>query len=145
MPYRDLSHSELLVECLSARCSTEELLKCLHLILRTALLQHSVSVATAFLTVHRVLLEHGVEHVGRVDLTGQVAVVSGVVATDQMAKGRLAVTPVIALAEFLRPVKLADILAKLIVGLGRIESLDCIMRRAFMHCHIEDASAIVLG
>lgn len=43
------------------------------------------------LPVHGVLGEDGVEHVGAVDLAGEVAVVAGVVAAEEVAEGGLAV------------------------------------------------------
>ena len=48
-------------------------------------------VPPALRAVHGILGEDGVEHVGAVDLAGEVAVVAGVVAAEEVAEGRLAV------------------------------------------------------
>lgn len=63
----------------------------LHLVLAAPLLEHLVPVAPALDPVHGVPREDGVEHVGAVDLAGEVAVVAGVVAAEEVAKGGLAV------------------------------------------------------
>ena len=63
-----LGQSQLLVEGVGARLAAQELGQRLHLVLAATLLQHLVAVAAAMGLVHGVVLEHGVEHVGGVDL-----------------------------------------------------------------------------
>ncbi len=48
----------------------------------------------ALLMIHGIWCEDSVEHVSRVDLGRQVAVVTGVVASDQVAEGGLSIAPV---------------------------------------------------
>ena len=50
-----------------------------------------MAVTAALDGIHGVGGEDGVEHVGAVDLAGEVAVVAGVVAAEEVAEGRLAV------------------------------------------------------
>ena len=50
-----------------------------------------MSIPPALFPVHGIFGEDGVEHVGAVDLAGEVAVVAGVVAAEEVAEGCLAV------------------------------------------------------
>lgn len=68
---------QLLIKRLRIRLSSQKLDQCLHLILTASLLQHRMSIPSPFLSVHRICLEYAVEHVGAVDLGGEVAVVAG--------------------------------------------------------------------
>lgn len=63
-----LVQAQLLVEGLSTWASAEEVFKRLHLILSTTTFKDGMSVTSAFLAVHGVLLKDSVEHVSRVDL-----------------------------------------------------------------------------
>lgn len=63
-----LTQAELLVESLSARLATQEILECLHLVLAAAALEDGVTVPAALLCVHGILLKDGVEHVCGVHL-----------------------------------------------------------------------------
>lgn len=50
-----------------------------------------MSVPPSFFPVHGIFSEDGVENVGAVDLAGEVTVVAGVVAAEEVAEGCLAV------------------------------------------------------
>src|ERR1700709_1104845 len=93
----------------------------------------------ALLAVHWILLEHCVEHVRTVNLTGQVAIVPGIVAADQVPEGSLTMTPAVAFAKGFRAVELADLVAQSIVDDGPGQLLASIMRRGFVDGHVEDA------
>ena len=82
---------QLAIKRIPIRFPAQKPLQRLHLVLAAALLQHQVPVPAALLPVHGVLGEDGVEHVGAVDLAGEVAVVAGVVAAEEVAEGGLAV------------------------------------------------------
>ena len=73
---RPLRKAQLLIKRVRLGFPAEEVNQCLHLILAAALLEHRVSISSSFLGVHRVLLEDAVEHVGAVDLGGEVAVIA---------------------------------------------------------------------
>jgi hypothetical protein len=83
VPVKTLHHpstlfrdSELLVKGLGARLAPKELLQKIHFLARATAFKHRVAVAAAFLGAHGVGLEDSVEHVGRVDLRREVAVVT---------------------------------------------------------------------
>lgn len=52
-----------------------------------------MTVATSFLAIHGVLLEHTIEHVGAVDLAGQITIVAGIVTTNEVTERSLTMTP----------------------------------------------------
>ena len=133
-----LAQAQLLVEGFRGGLATKEVLKRLHLILSTATFKNSMSVTSTFLAVHRVLLKDGVEHIGRVDLRREVAVVASIVASDQVTKSGLTITPVKAFTQRLRPIERTDVLAEAVVKLAHLEILDLIVGLAFVHSHIED-------
>ncbi len=58
-------------------------------------------VPAALRAVHGVLGEDAVEHVGAVDLAGEVAVVARVVAAEEVAEGRLPVAWMVLVGGFL--------------------------------------------
>lgn len=60
--------AQLPVKSLGTRFPAQEILERLHLILAAAALEHGVAISAAFLGVHGVFGEDGVEHVGAVDL-----------------------------------------------------------------------------
>ncbi|KAI6876466.1 hypothetical protein KC338_g223 [Hortaea werneckii] len=104
-----------------------ELLQSLHLILTSTLLEHCMSIPSAFLAIHRILLEHAVEHIRTVDLTGKVAIVSGIVTTDQVSESRLAISPVVTVAKRFRSIQFADLVAQGVVGClvdGHVEDAE---------------------
>ncbi len=82
---------QLPIKRIPIRFAPQEPLQRLHLILTAPLLQHHVPVPPAFLAIHGIRRKDRVEHVGAVDLAGEVAVVAGVVAAEEVAEGRLAV------------------------------------------------------
>lgn len=88
------SQAQLAVEGLGARLPAQELLQNGHLIAAATPLKNGVAVPSTLLAVHRVLLEHGVEHVGAVNLRRQVTVVTGIVTTHEVTKRSLTITPV---------------------------------------------------
>lgn len=110
-----LAQPQLSIESLGTRLSTQKVLKRLHFILRTTPFEHSMSVTSTFLAIHRILLKDSVEHIRRVDLRGQVTVVSGIIATNQVAESGLTVSPVEALTELLGSVERADFFAEGVV------------------------------
>lgn len=73
---RLLRDAQLLVESVSLRLATKELLKDVHFLLGTAALEDGMAVAATFSRVHRVRLEDSVEHVCGVDLGREVAIVA---------------------------------------------------------------------
>ena len=133
-----LAQAQLLVEGFRGGLATKEVLKRLHLILSTATFKNSMSVTSTFLAVHRVLLKDGVEHIGRVDLRREVAVVASIVASDQVSESGLTVTPVETFTQRLRPIERTDLLAEAVVKFAHLEILDLIVGLAFVHSHIED-------
>ena len=90
-PYDPLREAQLAIKRVPVRFPAQEPLQRLHLVLTAPLLQHQVPIPPALGPVHGVLFKHGVEHVGAVDLGGEVAVVAGVVAAEEVAEGGLAV------------------------------------------------------
>lgn len=68
---------QLLIKRLRIRLSSQKLDQRLHLILTATLLQNRMSIPSSLLSVHGIRLEYTVEHVGAVDLGGEVAVVAG--------------------------------------------------------------------
>lgn len=87
-----LCQTQLPVKRITIGFTSKEALQGLHLILASTLLEHQVSVSAPLLAVHRVLLEDRMEHIRAVHLRGEVAVVAGIVATEEMTKGCLAIT-----------------------------------------------------
>jgi hypothetical protein len=64
----DLRQSQLLIERLGLRFPSQKVRQGLHLVLTAAFLQNHVAVPTAFLRIHGIRLEDGVEHVCGIDL-----------------------------------------------------------------------------
>jgi predicted transcriptional regulator of viral defense system len=52
-----------------------------------------VAVSTTFFAIHGVLLEEGVEHVQGKDLRIEVAIVAGVITTEEVANAGISVAP----------------------------------------------------
>lgn len=86
--------TEILVESIIGRLSAQELFQSDHLFLTATPLEHRVPVSSALLSIQRIRLERGVEHVRGVDLGRQVTVVSSVVASDKMTESRRSIAPV---------------------------------------------------
>lgn len=76
---------------------------------------------------------------GRGEGVPQVAVVSSIVSTHQMAKCRLAMSPVVSLAQSLGTLDLRDLVAERVVCARRVERFNGRMRRGFVHRHVENA------
>jgi len=76
------------------RFAAEEFLQDIHFFLGTTAFEDSVAISSAFLCVHRVGFEDRVKHVCLVDLGLEVAVVTSIIATNQVAKSSLTVAPV---------------------------------------------------
>lgn len=55
-----------------------------------------------------------------------------------MTKGRLAVAPVVSLAELLGAIEGSNVLTKLVVGCGDIEILNRLVVSGLMDSHVED-------
>lgn len=133
-----LSKSQLLVESIGPWLPTQKLRQSSHLILTTTLLKNSVTIPTTMLLVHGIILEHGVEHISRVDLRAEVTIVSRIVSADQVTEGGLAMAPVIAGAEGFGAVHLRDLSAEAVVGGGYGQSLDILVAGRFVDGHVKD-------
>jgi hypothetical protein len=88
-----LGKAKFLVKGLRARLSTQKLLKEVHLFNAATSLQDGMTISAALLAIHRVLFEERVEHVKRKDLGVEVAVVTSIIATNEVADPSMAVTP----------------------------------------------------
>lgn len=77
-----LSEAQFLIKGLCTRLTSQKFLQCLHLVLPTSLLENRMSVAAAFFRIHGVFCEDREEHISRVDLGREVAVVTGIVTAD---------------------------------------------------------------
>lgn len=86
-------NAQLLVESLSARLSAQKLLQKLHLVNAATSFQNGVAVSTTFLAIHGVLLEERVEHVQGKDLRIEVAIVAGIITTEEVANVGISVAP----------------------------------------------------
>jgi hypothetical protein len=71
-----LRDAQLFVESFGLGFATKELFENVHFLLGTTTLKNRMSVTTAFGGVHGVRLEDSVEHVCRVDLRREIAVVT---------------------------------------------------------------------
>ncbi len=91
LPNKILTQPQLSIKRLCTRFPPQEIFERLHLILTSPSLQDRMSVSSTLSGVHRISGEGSMEHVCAVDLGAEVAIVAGVVAADQMAKGCLAV------------------------------------------------------
>lgn len=85
--------AKLLVECRRGRLPAEEVLQCVHLAPAAASGDHLVAVPSSLVLVHGVLLEMGVEHVVRKDAGVEVAVVTSIVAADEVVNAGIRVAP----------------------------------------------------
>lgn len=77
-----LSQAQFLVKRLRTRFTSYKFFQCLHLVLPTSLFKNSMSVTATFLWVHGIFCKDRKEHVCRVDLGREVAVIAGIIAAD---------------------------------------------------------------
>lgn len=86
-------NAQFLVESLSAGLSAQELFQKFHLVNAATSLQNGVAVSATFLAIHGVLLKERVEHVQRKDLRIEVAIITGIITTEEVANVGISVAP----------------------------------------------------